>query len=93
MGIPANGKRSRNPLLRNVNDDPLVVKAHLQNRFGASVAEVDHHELWQRARITLSCSARDYKGAAALLAAAERYLHGQEFDCVSVERRVVSLDE
>ena len=23
-------------------------KAQLQNRFGASVAEVDHHELWQR---------------------------------------------
>ena len=69
------------------------VKAQLQNRFGASVAEVDHHELWQRARITLSCSARDYKGAAALLADAERYLHGQEFDCLSVERRVVSLDD
>ena len=28
-------------------------KAQLQNRFGASVAEVDHHELWQRARLTL----------------------------------------
>ena len=25
-------------------------KAQLQNRFGVSVAEVDHHELWQRAR-------------------------------------------
>ena len=25
-------------------------KAQLQNRFGASVAEVDHHELWQRSR-------------------------------------------
>ena len=29
-------------------------KAHLQNRFGAAVAEVDHHEVWQRARLTLS---------------------------------------
>jgi hypothetical protein len=27
-------------------------KAQLQNRFGASVAEVDHHELWQRAALT-----------------------------------------
>ena len=69
------------------------VKAQLQNRFGASVAEVDHHELWQRARITLSCAARDYKGADALLAGAERYLNGQEFDCVRVDRRVVSLDD
>ena len=43
------------------------VKAQLQQRFGASVAEVDHHELWQRARITLACVARDYtrrRGAA-----------------------------
>ena len=30
-------------------------KAQLQQRFGASVAEVDHHELWQRSRLTLSC--------------------------------------
>ena len=30
-------------------------KAQLQNRFGASVAEVDHHELWQRTRLTLAC--------------------------------------
>ena len=69
------------------------VKAQLQNRFGASVAEVDHHELWQRERITLSCVARDYKGADALLADAERYLNGQEFDCVRIERRVMSLDD
>jgi uncharacterized protein YlxP (DUF503 family) len=25
------------------------LKAQLQRRFGASVAETDHHELWQRA--------------------------------------------
>ncbi len=36
------------------------VKAQLQQRFGASVAEVDHHELWQRARLTVACVARDY---------------------------------
>jgi uncharacterized protein len=30
-------------------------KAQLQNRVGASVAEVDHHDLWQRARITAAC--------------------------------------
>jgi uncharacterized protein len=69
------------------------VKAQLQNRFGASVAEVDHHDLWQRARITVACSARDYRGAEALLDDALRYLNGQEFDCLSFERRVVTLDD
>jgi uncharacterized protein len=69
------------------------VKAQLQHRFGVSVAEVDHHELWQRARITVACVARDYKGVEGLLADAERYLHGQDFDCSSVERQVVTMDD
>ena len=69
------------------------VKAQLQNRFGASVAEVDHHELWQRARITLSCVAREYREAEGLLDDAERYLNGQEFDVARVEREVVTLGE
>jgi len=69
------------------------VKAQLQQRFGASVAEVDHHELWQRCRITAACVARDYRGVEGLLDDAERYLHGQEFECVQVDRRVVTLDE
>ena len=29
-------------------------KAQLKNRVGASVAEVDHHDLWQRARRTVA---------------------------------------
>jgi uncharacterized protein YlxP (DUF503 family) len=69
------------------------LKAHLQQRFGVSVAEVDHHELWQRARITVACVARDYKGVEGLLAETERYLHGQDFECSSVERRVVTIDD
>ena len=67
-------------------------KAQLQNRFGASVAEVDHHELWQRARLTLSCVARDYREAERLLDEAERYLGGQEFELLGALREVVTLD-
>ena len=67
-------------------------KAQLQNRFGASVAEVDHHELWQRARLTLSCVAREHRDVEALLADAERYLNGQEYELVRAERDIVALD-
>lgn len=67
-------------------------KAQLQNRFGASVAEVDHHELWQRARLTLSCVARDYREAERLLDEAERYLGGQEYELLDSRREVVTLD-
>src|SRR6266568_386457 len=32
-------------------------KAQLQHRVGASVAEVDHHDVWQRTRLTVACVA------------------------------------
>jgi uncharacterized protein YlxP (DUF503 family) len=68
-------------------------KAQLQNRFGASVAEVDHHELWQRSRLTLACAAREHGEAARLLEEAVRYLNGLEYEVVSVEREVIAASE
>ncbi len=64
-------------------------KAQLQNRFGASVAEVDHHELWQRTRLTVACVAREHRELEELLEDAVRYLNSQEYELVSVEREVV----
>ena len=57
-------------------------KAQLVNRFGASVAEVAHHDLWQRAGLTVAGVAREAHEAERLLDEAERYLHGQEFEAV-----------
>jgi uncharacterized protein len=68
-------------------------KAQLQNRFGASVAEVDHHDLWQRSRLTLACVAREHSELVGLLDGAERYLAAQEFELGLVDREVVKLDE
>jgi uncharacterized protein YlxP (DUF503 family) len=68
-------------------------KAQLQNRFGAAVAEVDHHELWQRCRLTASVVAREAREAGRLLDEAERWLNGQEWTVVSAEREVVTLDD
>jgi uncharacterized protein YlxP (DUF503 family) len=67
-------------------------KAQLQNRFGVAVAEVDHHELWQRSRLTLSCVTREYREAEGLLDDTERWLSGQEWELLSRERQVVTLD-
>ena len=68
-------------------------KAQLQNRFGAAVAEVDHHDVWQRARITVAVVTRDYGDAERLFADAERYLASREWELALVERDVVSLDD
>jgi uncharacterized protein YlxP (DUF503 family) len=71
----------------------LSLKSDLQRRTGAAVAEVDFHELWQRARLTLSCVARGYRDVEALLDGAERYLAGQAFELGQIERNVVTLED
>jgi uncharacterized protein YlxP (DUF503 family) len=68
-------------------------KAQLQKRFGAAVAEVDHHDLWQRARLTVACVAREHGEARRLLAEAERFLSGQEYELTRAEREIVTLDD
>ncbi len=68
-------------------------KDNLRNRFGASVAEVDHHDLWQRAAMTVECAARTAHDADELGDGAERWLRGQDWDVVRLERLLVSPDD
>ena len=68
-------------------------KAQLERRVGASVAEVDHHDLWQRARITAACVAREHREAERLLDEAERWLRGQEWEVTLAERLLVDPEE
>jgi hypothetical protein len=82
-----------NRSLKGKRKELLSAKAQLQRRFGASVAEVDHHELWQRARLTLACVARGHREVEQLLDGAERYLASQAYVLTSVERELVTLDE
>jgi uncharacterized protein YlxP (DUF503 family) len=64
-------------------------KAQLHERFGASVAEVDHHDLWQRAALTVSCVSREHSELQSLLDAVERYLGSQAWELLRAEREVV----
>jgi uncharacterized protein YlxP (DUF503 family) len=82
-----------NHSLKGKRKELLSVKAQLHRRFGASVAEVDHHEVWQRARLTLACVSRGHKELQELLDGAERYLAGQAFELGPVEREVVTLND
>ena len=68
-------------------------KAQLHQRLGLAVAEVDHHELWQRSRLTMACVTGDARDADRLLDEAERLLERQEFVLVRSDRDVVTLDE
>jgi uncharacterized protein len=68
-------------------------KQQLQNRVGASVAEVDHHDAWQRASLTVACVARRAGEAERLLDEAERWLNGQPWEVAAAERLLVDPDD
>ena len=86
LHFPASGSlKDKRQLLRSA-------KARLQ-RMGAAVAEVDHHETWQRSRLTLAFVTREHKELERLLDESERYLAGQAWELGVVERSVVSPDD
>jgi uncharacterized protein YlxP (DUF503 family) len=70
-----------------------AAKDTLRGRFGASVAEVDHHELWQRCTLTVACVARDVGGARKLAAGAERWLAARDWVLARAETMIVSPED
>jgi uncharacterized protein YlxP (DUF503 family) len=69
------------------------LKAHLQQRFGAAVAETDHHDLWQRATLSAALVGRNASVVDDAAAKLERYVLSQFPDGVRVERGLISGDE
>ena len=69
LHLPVGGslKAKRKELLR--------VKSGLVKRFSCAVAEVDHHDLWQRSRLSLAVVTREASEAGRLVEAASRWLH------------------
>jgi uncharacterized protein YlxP (DUF503 family) len=65
----------------------------LRSRFGASVAEVDHHDLWQRATLTVACVARTAHEAEELADGAERWLASGDWVLTRCDRMLVSPDD
>ena len=68
-------------------------KDNLRNRFGAAVAEVDHHDLWQRTTLTVACVARSAHDAEELAAGAERWLASRDWVLTRCERLLVAPDD
>ena len=68
----------------------LSAKAQLQNRFGASVAEVDHHDLWQRCALTAAFVARSAGDAKDLAERAEAWLASQDWVLSRAEVEIVA---
>lgn len=70
------------------------VKAALLKRVPCVVAEVDHHDLHRRSRLTLAVVTRDHAECERLLDAASRLLHDDPaFSVVGASRDVIAVEE
>jgi uncharacterized protein len=65
----------------------------LRGRLGVAVAEVDHHDKWQRSTIVAAAVSRHAHGAQELADRIGRFADGRFPDGVRVERTLASFDE
>jgi uncharacterized protein len=87
LHLPENGS------LKGKRKELLSVRAALGRRFGASVAEVADHDLWQKATLAATLVSRTAGDVEHAADAVERYLFGRFPDGVRVERRLVSYED
>jgi len=69
------------------------IKAQLRGRMGVSVSEVDHHDKWQRARLTAAVTGGSLQTLSAAVDRIERWLDFRCPDGVRVERLVASVED
>jgi uncharacterized protein YlxP (DUF503 family) len=71
----------------------VSLKKQLQNRFGATVAETDHHELWQRSTLTAALVGRELGPLEHAIDDLERFVLSKFPETVSFRRGVTSSEE
>jgi uncharacterized protein YlxP (DUF503 family) len=87
LTLPDNGS------LKGKRKEIVSLKKQLQNRFGASVAETDHHDLWQRSTLSAVLVGRDSRPLLDAADKVERFVESRFPDGVSFSRGLVSGDE
>lgn len=79
--------------LKSKRKDLSSVKAQLQTRHGASVAEVDHHDLWQRSTLAVALVGGSATQLDQRVDGVERFLYERFPETVRVERTLASFNE
>ena len=69
------------------------IKAQLHTRLGAAVAEVDHQDLWQRARLTAALTSGSLSTLSAAADGVERWLYERCPAGVDVQRVIASVED
>ena len=87
LHFPDNGS------LKGKRKEIVSLKAQLQRRFGAAVAETEHHDLWQRSTLSAALVGRTASVVDDAAAKLERYVESQFPQGVRVERSILSAEE
>ena len=82
-----------NDSLKGKRKELTSLKAQLQRRFGAAVAETGHHDLWQRSDLTAALVGGDITDLSNRAAALERYVISMFPESCAVECRLVSRED
>ena len=69
------------------------IKAQLNRRLGVAVAEVDHQDLWQRARLTAALTGGSLTRLSSAADNVERWVMARWPERVSVQRIVTSVED
>ena len=73
--------------------DLQSVKALLHQRYGLTVAEVDHQDLWQRATLAAALTGGDLRRLEAAVDRVERFLDERFPDGVAIQRSILSFED
>ena len=87
LHLPDNGS------LKGKRKELSSLKAQLQHRFGAAVAETDHHDLWQRCELTAALVGREAGPLRDKAAALERFVISMFPEGARVECQLVSRED
>jgi uncharacterized protein len=87
LHFPENGS------LKGKRRELATLKPQLQKRFGAAVSETGHHDLWQRATLSVALVGSEVGLVSNAAANVERYLEARFPQGVRVERGLMSGDE
>jgi uncharacterized protein YlxP (DUF503 family) len=69
------------------------LKAQLARRFGAAVAETDHHDLWQRSSLSIALVGRDQRPLEQTADGIQRFVDSRFGDLTRWERTLLSTEE
>ena len=83
----------RNRSLKEKRKELRSLKDRLQRRFGAAVAETEHHDLWQRSTLEIALVGRERRSLDETADALQRFVDARSGDWTRWQRTLIATNE